>query len=182
MKISLLWLLAEILLRSCLYEFSNLDRWQIFFFWFTLDLTTSNYHLSKLNCLLNCLLTYLRALVLDMLVCLRICVVGVLPCLRARVFAVLRCSRNRVLRFLSNYFFYVRFPYCKNYVLANRKLLYIRYKCMLTDISLKVYILIDNNKFHENCLRNIIYTLMPKNPKWSDTLSKSCSEWSLIWL
>ena len=135
-------------MRSCLYEFSNLDSWQICFFWFTLDLTTSNYHLSKLNCLLKCLLTYLRALVLGMLVCLRICVVGVLPCLRARVFAVLRCSHNRVLRFLSNYFFYVRFPYCKNYVLANRKLLFIRYKCMLTDISLKVYILIELSQEH----------------------------------
>ena len=47
---------------------------------------------------------------------------------------------------------------------------------MLTDVSLKVEIVKTNNKFHENVVRNSRKTLMPKIPKWLDTLSKSYSK------
>ena len=43
-------------------------------------------------------------------------------------------------------------------------------KCMLTNVSLKL------NKFHENRFRNILNTLMPKIPKWSDRISKAYME------
>ena len=33
---------------------------------------------------------------------------------------------------------------------------------MLTDASLKIEIVTDNNKFHENIFRNILNPLMPK--------------------
>ena len=37
---------------------------------------------------------------------------------------------------------------------------------MLTDISLMVEIAINNNKFYEIFLRNVLDSLMPKIPKW----------------
>lgn len=43
-------------------------------------------------------------------------------------------------------------------------------------LSLKVEIIENNNKFHENLLRNILNPLMLKISKWSDLLSKSYSE------
>ena len=47
------------------------------------------------------------------------------------------------------------------------------HKCMLTDVSLKVEIVKNNNKFQKNVFRNILNTLMPKIPKWLSTFSKS---------
>ena len=47
---------------------------------------------------------------------------------------------------------------------------------MLTDVSLKLEIIKNNNKFHENAFRNILNPLMPKVPKWLDTFSKSYSK------
>ena len=40
------------------------------------------------------------------------------------------------------------------------------YKCMITDVSLKVEIVKNNNKFHENVFRNILHPSMPKISKW----------------
>ena len=47
---------------------------------------------------------------------------------------------------------------------------------MLTEVSLEVKRVKDNNKFHNFFFRNILNPLMPKIQKWSDTLSKSYSE------
>ena len=51
---------------------------------------------------------------------------------------------------------------------------------MLTEVSLKVEIVKNNNKFHENLFRNILDDLIPKNTKWLDTFSKSSSKQSCI--
>lgn len=47
---------------------------------------------------------------------------------------------------------------------------------MLTDVSLKVEIVKNNNKFDEIFLKNILNPLMSKIQKWSDKLSNSCSK------
>ena len=40
------------------------------------------------------------------------------------------------------------------------------YKCMMTDVSLKVEIVKNNNKFHENIFGDILHPSMPKILKW----------------
>ena len=56
------------------------------------------------------------------------------------------------------------------------------YRCMPTGISFKFEIVKDSNKFYKNVFRNILNSSTPKISKWPDTLSKSCCEWSWIWL
>ena len=43
---------------------------------------------------------------------------------------------------------------------------------MLTEVSLKVEIVKNDYKFHENLFRNILDHLMPKIPQWLETFSK----------
>ena len=47
---------------------------------------------------------------------------------------------------------------------------------MLTDISLKVETVKNNNKFHENLFGIVLNSLMSNIPKWSDAPSKSYSK------
>lgn len=44
---------------------------------------------------------------------------------------------------------------------------------MLSDVNLKVEKVKNNNKFHEFFYRITLNPLIFKDPKWSDTLSKS---------
>ena len=47
---------------------------------------------------------------------------------------------------------------------------------LLTDVTLNVYIVKDNNKFDKKFFRDTLNPLMPKIPKWLDMFSKSYSK------
>ena len=53
---------------------------------------------------------------------------------------------------------------------------------MLIDLNLKIEIVKNNNKDYENYFKNTLHLLMCKITKYSDTFSKSYSEWSWILL
>ena len=53
---------------------------------------------------------------------------------------------------------------------------------MLIDLNLKIEIVKNNNKDYDNYFKNTLHLLMYKITKYSDTFSKSYSEWSWILL